>query len=188
MFYVEDEFMHEIEIKRSKFIAYLIPVTSFENTLQRLKEEHPKARHFVSAFTRINTYDQLEQGSSDDGEPKGTSGKPTLAVLNGEQLVNCAIITVRYFGGIKLGTGGLVRAYAESAKEVIAHAELLLYEKKRTETFRTTYSQLGKTEYQLEQNSIEIIHKEFLAECVELTLSATDDNFLKFHAAQSERG
>ncbi|OHD91868.1 MAG: YigZ family protein, partial [Sulfuricurvum sp. RIFCSPLOWO2_12_43_5] len=126
---VEKLFSDSIEIKGSKFIAHLIPNTMFDEQMARLRAEHPKAVHWVSASRSLNEFDQIIESSSDDGEPKGTSGKPTLAVLQGHELINAAIITVRYFGGTKLGPGGLVRAYADAANAVYAQAQLHTYEK-----------------------------------------------------------
>ncbi|MEA1983821.1 MAG: YigZ family protein, partial [Campylobacterota bacterium] len=65
------------EVKQSKFIAHFVPYSLYESTLETLKEQHPKARHFVTAFRYLNEFDQVVEGSSDDGEPKGTSGKPS---------------------------------------------------------------------------------------------------------------
>ena len=84
--------------------------------------KHPKARHHVYAYRYLNEYEQIVENSSDDGEPKGTSGKPSLHVLAGHELINTAVIIVRYFGGIKLGTGGLVRAYSDAVNSVINNA------------------------------------------------------------------
>lgn len=74
---------------------------------ERLKAEHPKAAHVVWALRERNGYGQIVENQSDDGEPKGTSGQPSLNALRGAQLVNAGALIVRYFGGIKLGTGGL---------------------------------------------------------------------------------
>ena len=112
---------YTLEEKKSKFHSFLVPYSQFEEKLEELKKSHPKARHFVTAFRYLNEYGQIVEGSSDDGEPKGTSGKPTLKVLQGHNLVNVAIITVRYFGGTLLGTGGLVRAYSDVANLAVAN-------------------------------------------------------------------
>ena len=119
MKFVQKEFSYTIEEKKSKFISYLFPYSNFDEVMKRLREEHPKAVHFVYAYRYLNEFEQIVENSSDDGEPKGTSGKPTLAVLSGADIVNSAVVIVRYFGGTKLGTGGLVRAYSNSANEVI---------------------------------------------------------------------
>ena len=119
MYTVNDHTYEMLVEKQSKFIAHIMPYSRYDEVLESLKAEHPKARHFVTAFRYINEFDQVVEGSSDDGEPRGTSGKPTLAVLQGNTLINAAIITVRYFGGTKLGTGGLVRAYSDATNMAI---------------------------------------------------------------------
>lgn len=106
-----------LEIKKSKFIAYYYEVTNVEEVakiLEELKKEHKKARHIPYAY-KIDGYIK----KSDDKEPSGTSGMPILNIIDKNNLNHVLIAVVRYFGGIKLGAGGLVRAYSNSAKEVI---------------------------------------------------------------------
>ncbi len=129
MKYIKDISTVTLEVKQSKFIAWLTPYETYKTTLEKLKTEHPKARHFVTAYRYLNEYEQVVEHSSDDGEPKGTSGKPSLMVLQGQELINTAVVIVRYFGGIKLGTGGMARAYASVVKEVVSLADIKKYEK-----------------------------------------------------------
>jgi len=150
-----------LEVKRSKFIAHLFPYPMFDAVMASLREEHPKARHFVSAFRYVNSFDQIVEGCSDDGEPRGTSGKPTLAVLQGSELINVGIITVRYFGGIKLGPGGLVRAYGDAANLAISHAPLSGYVKEFDAAFACDYSAVGIVEYELGQKRVQATRKDF---------------------------
>jgi uncharacterized YigZ family protein len=174
--------VHTLEIKRSKFIAHLFPYRMFDEIMGKLREEHPKARHFVTGYRYVNEFDQIVEGCSDDGEPKGTSGKPTLAVLQGNEIINVGIITVRYFGGIRLGTGGLVRAYGEATNLVIGEAELTEYKKEFRERFSCDYSNVGMIEYDLEQCGIDDIAKTFEASEVIFDISATQealDSFFK---------
>ncbi len=119
---LSQEVIGEIEEKKSDFISYLVPHTQFVTRLASLRDQHPKANHHVTAFRHFNAEEQIVEGSSDDGEPKGTSGVPTLKTLIGAKLIDVGLITVRYFGGTKLGTGGLARAYAGSANAAIAAA------------------------------------------------------------------
>jgi uncharacterized YigZ family protein len=161
VFFVDKEFANSIEVTKSKFIAHLCPYTDFEKVLNRLKNEHPKARHFVYAYRYLNEFDQIVENSSDDGEPRGTSGKPTLAVLAGNELINTAVITVRYFGGTLLGTGGLVRAYGDAVNAVVKVAELKEYKKLFTKTLEVQYSDLSKTEYILNNLGLTIVAKNF---------------------------
>ena len=100
------------EIKNSKFITLLFKINdnfNLEEILNNVKEKYPKAAHYCYAYRLIS-----KEKSSDDGEPGGTAGIPMLNVLIKEDIINVLAITVRYFGGIKLGAGGLVRAYTKS--------------------------------------------------------------------------
>jgi len=180
MFTVNNHTVEMLVEKQSKFIAHLMPYSMYAEVLVSLKAEHPKARHFVTAFRYINEFDQVVEGSSDDGEPKGTSGKPTLAVLQGQELINIAVITVRYFGGTKLGTGGLVRAYSDATNRVIEIATLLAYEKHEKLRVRCVYSDVGKVEYALEQCNVNAENKEYEAMGVVFSLSATKERIDKF--------
>lgn len=171
---------YTLEVKQSKFIAHLVPFSDFKTTLEQLKLEHPKARHFVTGFRYLNEHDQIVEGSSDDGEPKGTSGKPTLAVLAGHECINVGIITVRYFGGTKLGTGGLVRAYGDAVNAILSEATLIPYIKEFTRRYSVLYTNVSRIEYLVEQHSLRIFNKEFGAEGVALELIGTEENLEQF--------
>lgn len=170
-----------IEVKNSKFISHLFPFERFEEQMKQLRENHPKAVHWVSAYRTINEYDQILEHSSDDGEPRGTSGKPTLAVLQGHDLINCAIITVRYFGGTKLGPGGLVRAYADAANAACDAAVLYPYQKLLRQKVSCRYPNLTIIEYECIQNHIKIVSKEFDENGVKLILEGTEENVAKLY-------
>ena len=112
--------VYEVTIKHSKFIGVIIPIESLDDikdNLNKLKEEYKNATHYCYAFKLIN-----DKGCSDDGEPNKTAGIPILNVLEGENLINVLVVVIRYFGGIKLGPGGLIRAYSSTCKEVINKA------------------------------------------------------------------
>jgi len=158
---VKDIFFSEYEIKKSKFISYIAHFSDFDTLLEKLKNEHPKARHFVYAYRYLNRFNQIVENFSDDREPKGTSGKPTLATLVGKDIVNSCVITVRYFGGIKLGMGGLVRAYSDSANLAIREAELLEYKDEKTFEFNIEYSKLQRYEYVANKLNIKVVDKVF---------------------------
>ncbi|MDF1877289.1 YigZ family protein [Sulfurimonas sp. SAG-AH-194-L11] len=161
MKYVKDISTYTLEVKQSKFIAWLTPYDSYTTTLEKLKEQHPKARHFVSAYRYLNEYEQIVEHSSDDGEPKGTSGRPSLMVLQGQNLINAAVIIVRYFGGTKLGTGGLVRAYSDSVNLVINEAKIEEYKKEILMTIELEYSDIRFVEYECKIFGINILEKSF---------------------------
>ena len=162
MFFIKKEYKNTLEVKKSKFIAHLVPYDLFETKLNELKASHPKARHFVTAYRYLNKYNQIVESSSDDGEPKGTSGKPTLSVLAGADIINMAIIIVRYFGGVKLGTGGLVRAYSEATNLVLNKAKLFEYKQEEKITISFSYHDIRKVDYELQKKEILVLNKEFL--------------------------
>ena len=139
-----------------------MPYKDFESKLKELKSIHIKARHFVTAFRYLNEYSQIVEGSSDDGEPKGTSGKPTLKVLQGHNLINVAIITVRYFGGTLLGAGGLVRAYSDSANLAVANANIIVFEDMIEEIINVDYEKSSKCEYLFKKYNIQVVERNFL--------------------------
>ncbi len=153
-----------------------MPFPMFDDVMKKVKVEHPKARHYVYAYRYLNEFEQIVENSSDDGEPKGTSGKPSLTVLAGAEIINSAVIIVRYFGGIKLGTGGLVRAYGDSVNEVIKIAEFKEYQKLITKTLVCDYTELSKLEYLLNQENINIKNKEFSTQ-INLTIELTNEQF-----------
>lgn len=177
---VTEHFQAALIVKQSKFIAHAVPFYMVESLLATLKKEHPKARHFVTAFRYLNEYDQIVEGSSDDGEPRGTSGKPTLAVLQGHELINTGIITVRYFGGTKLGTGGLVRAYSDAANLALESAIFEDYKKEFTEQFTCKYSVLQLVEYELQQCGISRVEKSFEADEVRCIITSDADTLKTF--------
>lgn len=120
---IQDEVITEQEIIKSKFITYLAPVEDEESAkeyLRHIKKIHPKATHHCSAYV----VGEIER-SNDDGEPASSAGLPMLQVLRGHELQNVIAVVVRYYGGTKLGVGGLIRAYGSSVTLGIEHAILL---------------------------------------------------------------
>lgn len=176
MYFVKEESTKTYEEKKSKFIAYLTEYENFDLLMKRLREEHPKARHFVYAYRYLNEFEQVVENCSDDGEPKGTSGKPSLNVLAGNELINSAVIIIRYFGGIKLGTGGLVRAYSDAVNLVINNTKLYEYQKLQNVSLEIEYSQLSKIEYILKNLEIKVKDKQFDSS-VHLFLESTSEQF-----------
>lgn len=122
--YVDGEYINEIEIKKSKFITYVIgEVTSenVENKIKEIRKTHSKATHCTYAYI---TEEGAKFKFNDDGEPQGTAGKPILSVLQNKEIVNTLVCIVRYFGGIKLGANGLVNAYNNSAVQAVENSKL----------------------------------------------------------------
>ena len=119
---IKKRFDNLIEINRSKFYGVVSPIESIEQAkdfVNQVKKDYPKATHYCYAY-RINGYEK----SNDDGEPSGTAGRPILEFLKNADLDNLICVVVRYFGGIKLGAGGLIRAYVEASKNVCDQSEI----------------------------------------------------------------
>lgn len=153
--------IYEITIKNSKFIGVIMPIESKEDIkerLNKLKTEYKNATHYCYAFKLIN-----DKGFSDDGEPNKTAGIPILNVIEGENLINVLVVVIRYFGGIKLGPGGLIRAYSNTCKEVINKSTLIDLIKGLEASISFTYSNEKEINYLL-KNCI-IKNKDYEQNC-----------------------
>lgn len=131
----------EVEIKRSRFLALLAPVTSEEEAraaIAQRRSEHPKARHHCTAF--VLDPDSRTRRFSDDGEPAGTAGAPILDVLTGHGLTYALAVVTRYFGGTLLGAGGLVRAYGDATSQAVAAARIVTYSQRVPVTVTVDYA------------------------------------------------
>ena len=179
MKYIDNISTFTHEVKQSKFVAHLIPYSDYETTLKILKLKHPKARHFVTAYRCLNEFNQIVEHSSDDGEPKGTSGKPSLMVLQGQEIINSAVIIVRYFGGTKLGTGGLVRAYSDAVNLVINEAKLLEYQQEIQKIISIEYTDVRFIDYECEVFGVTILEKIFDTK-TQYKIKASEENMKKF--------
>lgn len=141
---------NEIEIQKSRFIAYIDKVETEEEAqefIQSIKKKNWNATHNCSAYL-IGEYDQIQK-ANDDGEPSGTAGVPILEVLKKKHLKDTVVVITRYFGGIKLGAGGLIRAYGKATSEGLAATGIV--ERKLMRIMHTTidYTWLGKIENEL---------------------------------------
>lgn len=169
---INQSFEAQFEAKKSVFIAHLCPHSLFKESLNALKNKHIKAVHFVYAFRYLNDLGQIVEDKSDDGEPKGTSALPCLNVLRGAELINVAVIVVRYFGGIKLGTGGLVRAYSNAVNAVLETADLV--ECKKSVNLCVNLSAFARVEHYLRQNKLEF-EKKFNANTAQLIIKVSEN-------------
>ena len=148
----------QIEEKKSKFIANIIPVESqeiAEKKIKEIKKEHYKARHNCVAY-RIIENEQIVEKASDDGEPSGTAGGPMLNILQKNNLINVLVVVTRYFGGILLGTGGLVRAYSEATLKAIEEVEIVKKSLLRSIEVKLEYQDLKDFKYYCQKNNIKI--------------------------------
>ena len=153
---------NEIEIKGSRFIAHFKRTETEEEALefiQAIKKEHWKATHNCSADL-IGERDEFQR-AMDDGEPSGTAGVPMLEVLKKQALKNTTVVVTRYFGGTKLGAGGLVRAYTGAVAEGLKAIGVVQASLETILKVTIDYSTVGKLEYYLETNTISVVDKEF---------------------------
>ncbi|ASR48549.1 MULTISPECIES: YigZ family protein [Paenibacillus] len=145
----------EIVIRKSRFIGHIQPVQTEEEAtafIERIKKEHWNATHNCSAYM-IGERDEIQK-QSDDGEPSGTAGKPILEVIRNQKLKNVAIVVTRYFGGIMLGAGGLIRAYSDGAVAAIEAGDAITRVLHREIFVELDYTWLGKVENELRNRSI----------------------------------
>jgi uncharacterized YigZ family protein len=154
----------EYEIKKSRFIGVAMPCDSEQSALKQLRQlaaQHTSANHLAFAWRIRAPEGFITERFFDAGEPSGTAGRPILAPLQGEELINTVVAVVRYFGGIKLGTGGLTRAYGNAAKLAIEAAEKMPWVEMAQLTLQIDYSQLQMLEYQLKQIHGRIVDQQF---------------------------
>ena len=155
-------FQKELEIKKSIFLATLIPVKNEEEAqeaIEKMKKEKRDATHNCSAY-RIGT-ERIYEKSSDDGEPQGTAGHPMLHVLQMNELTNTLAIVTRWFGGIKLGAGGLTRAYTQSLADAVKEADLVRYTPHEKYTVSFPYTTAGAFENHIKGTDIIVKDRQF---------------------------
>ena len=155
----------EIIEKKSRFIATVKPVESEEEAvafINEMKKKYWDARHNCSAFV-IGANQELTR-CSDDGEPAQTAGRPMLDVLLKEGITNVAVVVTRYFGGVLLGTGGLVRAYQKAVQEGLAASTIIEKREGFLLYINTDYNGIGKLQYLFGQKEISILESEYAAD------------------------
>lgn len=155
----------EITEKKSRFIATVRPVESEDEAVSFINETKKKywdARHNCSAFV-IGKRQELTR-CSDDGEPAGTAGRPMLDVLLKENIHNAAVVVTRYFGGVLLGTGGLVRAYQQATKAGLSASEIIEKKEGAVLFIRTDYTGIGRLQYLFAQEKITVMDTAYEAD------------------------
>ncbi|MDQ4500943.1 YigZ family protein [Sinomonas sp. ASV322] len=181
---IDGEHRHELEIKRSRFITVLRRVESEEEAralVAELRREFHDARHHCSAF--VLGPDRTTQRSSDDGEPSGTAGVPMLeALLKGAavdgaaDLSDTVAVVVRYFGGILLGAGGLVRAYSDSVSQALATARLVRRQRLRLLGVDAAHGAAGRLENDLRAAGVAVLGTDYGARAATLRVAVEDDD------------
>ncbi len=175
MKYLKEKTVYQIEINKSIFIGILYPLSSIEDialSMMDAKETYPKANHYCSASIFGETGEH--QSASDDGEPSRTAGIPILEVLKHHDITNVLCVVVRFFGGIKLGAGGLLRAYTKTSAEVIKLAKF--YQKKVVPSYEITfgYHLINQMDQYLNEKAT-IVNKSFLTNVTyKIIINSTD--------------
>lgn len=168
----------DLEIKKSQFIAFAYPVTSRDEAMfhvEQLRLEFPDARHHCWAYIIGDPNNTASAGFDDDGEPNGTAGRPILNVLQHKAIGNVIIIVVRYFGGIKLGAGGLTRAYAGSAQLAVDEMRLVEFVPKSTLIIETDFANEAQCRYIAAQLGGEIGEVNY-SQTVQLPVTIANEN------------
>ena len=171
----------EIVEKKSKFIANMFYVESKENAeniIKDLKKKYFDARHNCSSYRILENGNIIEK-ANDDGEPSGTAGAPMLNLLQKNNLCNVLVVVTRYFGGILLGTGGLVRAYSDATIQAIENAEKLEICLGREFEVKVDYSNLENLKYYCRKNNMNITKTDYLNEIV-CNIEIENENLEKF--------
>ena len=166
----------EITEKKSRFIATVHSVESEEEALaflEEMKKKYWDARHNCYVYS-IGMNREFTR-CSDDGEPSGTAGRPMLDVILGEDIYNVAVVVTRYFGGVLLGTGGLVRAYSKAVQEGLAASKVILKQKGIALKITTDYTGLGKIQYIAGERNIPVLDSEYTDKVVMKLLVPVQD-------------
>lgn len=180
---VKKELSIEFYEKKSKFIGYIKPVNTVKEAnkfIERINNLHMDATHNVYAYKLIeNNQEYLKY--NDCGEPLNTAGKPMAQIIDLLDVTNIVIVATRYFGGIKLGAGGLIRNYAKCAKLAINEAEIIPYIEKKEYLLEISYANYSDLENILEKNNIDILDRIY-NENVMLKVKISEDQLNKLHS------
>lgn len=157
---IKEAVYNELTISKSKFFSFLFPISSLDETKEKInefKEKYSDATHVCYAYILDeNTFKYY-----DDGEPSSTAGAPIYQTLKNNNLVYTMCVVVRYFGGTKLGVGGLIKAYTNSCLECLKKAVIVPFENLSAYSIKTSYSNYDKLEYFMRTNNINVISKDF---------------------------
>ena len=156
---IKEPIQSEISVKKSQFICSLFPTRTkaeSKQIIQKINKQYADATHNCTAYIVSDG-----EGFDDDGEPGGTAGKPMINVLRKNEIHNVTAIVTRYFGGIKLGAGGLVRAYSKSVMDAIGNAEILEIEEYEVYQITFEYSDIKIADTEVRNNNLEVIDKQY---------------------------
>ena len=160
---VEKECVIEFEERKSKFIGYAKPISTKEEAedfISMIREMHPDATHNCTVYRVIDNGQEYFK-ADDDGEPSGTAGKPMGEILTYMEVNNVVVVATRYFGGIKLGAGGLVRNYAKTAKLAVLEGEIVEFIERVECLLDFSYEKINEVETLLINGNEELLNKDF---------------------------
>lgn len=175
---IEEDCSGEIVEKKSKFIAnvfYVQSVEEAEEKIKAIKKEYYDARHNCFAFSIYTENGNIDR-FSDDGEPSGTAGAPMLNILQSQNLSNILVVVTRYFGGILLGTGGLLRAYSDATMKALENSKIIEKDLGIIAKYMVAYEDLEKIKYYFKQENIKIIDFKY-NENVEIYAEITKEKY-----------
>ncbi|QQK77916.1 YigZ family protein [Salicibibacter cibarius] len=159
---IKNDGIYEQTIKKSRFIAHMQRIQDENDAkafIDEIKNKHPNATHNCSAY--VVGMGNETQKANDDGEPSGTAGVPMLNVLVKQELKNTAVVVTRYFGGIKLGAGGLIRAYGNSVTEAVNYIGIVHRQPMQKYRLAIAYELLGKIENELRESPYKLVSKDY---------------------------
>ncbi|QIM61851.1 YigZ family protein [Pasteurellaceae bacterium Orientalotternb1] len=188
-FIPHSEVIFEEEIKKSRFITYLRHTQGIDQAKAfwaEMKAQHPNARHHCWACVAGSPNNSQQYGFSDDGEPSGTAGKPMLNTLLGSGLGEISAVVVRYYGGILLGTGGLVKAYGNGVQQALMQLDTIRKVLRESYRLQCDYDQFHSIQNLIEQRDIELIDQQF-GERIELTLGINPNQLLETQQEITQR-
>lgn len=163
--------------KGSKFIGYAFPVRSedeIELAMEEVKQKHHKARHFCYAWQLEKDYSRFR--ANDDGEPSNSAGMPIYGQLQAFNLTNCLVVVVRYFGGTKLGVGGLISAYKTTAQQTLEQAKITKHTIDEEFKVHCNYDMMNIVMRYIEEDNLHLIHQNLEMDC-DFTLSVRKKEF-----------
>lgn len=188
-FIPKQEVIFEEEIKKSRFITYLRHTNGLEESkafLAEIRALHPNARHHCWAAVAGVPNDGQQYGFSDDGEPSGTAGKPMLNYLLGSGMGEISAVVVRYYGGILLGTGGLVKAYGNGVQQALLQIEKIRKVQRENYRLQCEYEQFNRLQHLIADIDIEVLEQQF-GEKIDLVLAVNPEILADFQQQLTQR-
>lgn len=180
-----------LEVKRSRFISHLARCADeaeARSFVDAVRDRYPDARHHCSAYIVPVAGQHDIEHSSDDGEPAGTAGRPMLDVLKAAGLGRVAVVVVRYFGGVLLGTGGLVRAYSDATREVLIGLPIVRAEARHLLEIEAEHGDGGVLEHGLQQLGMPPMSRDYTGRVTRLTVAAADADQASARIAELSNG